>query len=757
MHNIYWVGPRQSDIDDSGFEFAGTITIYGDNTNGNISYCQTAHNRINHNIDNASCNLFFQNTLEEICHTVYNCRFLFYNFSYAYQFSDEIQKRTIGLNSLQLLDMLSDKIRCRVTLGKIVNTLPFITLKGHECSFENINHFFPNVNSYVIQKKYSSGGQGTCLIQKETDIKNIINEDEYLISPYFEDAISVNVHIAIVDGKIIIFPPSIQIITNCDGYLLYNGADFICYSYISESIKHKVESNSLKIGEFLMKKGYKGVLGIDYLISNQYLYFMEINPRFQASSQLVNKGLIESKQHSLFEIHMQAFGFLPSKVINSFSIPYSNYTFTENNISLFRLNKILDSDEIASIQMDGYTIGNTMPCEKNSYMCRCIFDCNICSINRRELTVHPNFYVEEISSLLFGKYINHKEYIKFALLNHGLTIDEPAVLLAKSQGVIREAVFDAIDITIFDNISVNVPIKCKFVSFSPFSIKEIDGKYVLFWEQNKICEILISFVPDSLINKTTTSGIPYDAIINLANDRIRINPAPICVFKREKIPCKFCNLPLENATYDLANIIEIIDYCLKYVDFRHFLIGGGTYSVDGGWDIILKIARYIRSKCDKEIYLMTIPPKELSILGSLKDAGITEVAFNLEMFDRELAKQIMPGKGNIPLEQYILAFKHAVSLWGNSGRVRSLLIYGFDQDAVFLKGIEKLCHLGVEPIISIFRPLEKTDLATLNPPKTSDIFTIYQECKKIVQSYNMILGPDCPQCQNNTLSYTQGH
>ena len=90
-----------------------------------------------------------------------------------------------------------------------------------------------------------------------------------------------------------------------------------------------------------------------------------------------------------------------------------------------------------------------------------------------------------------------------------------------------------------------------------------------------------------------------------------------------------------------------------------------------------------------------------------------------------------------------------------TGCVRSLLIYGFDTDKDFLLGIEELCKLGVEPIISIFRPLENTGLVTQNPPATLDIFYLYQKCQRIVQKYSMILGPDCPQCQNNTLSYHQ--
>lgn len=55
---------------------------------------------------------------------------------------------------------------------------------------------------------------------------------------------------------------------------------------------------------------------------------------------------------------------------------------------------------------------------------------------------------------------------------------------------------------------------------------------------------------------------------------------------------------------------------------------------------------------------------------------------------------------------------------GKKGNVGSLLIYGFDPLNIFLEGIETLCENGVEPIISIFRPLKDTPLENLNPPST---------------------------------------
>lgn len=755
MSNIYWVGPRQSDIEGIDEYFAGSVTIYGDNTNGNIAYCKTHNCRINHNVDNFDCNLFFQNKLDEICQIDPDSKFLFYNFSYAYQFNNNIKEHIIGLNSFGLLDKLSDKIRCRVLLKNLVPTVPFVTLKGNECSYSNICNYFRGYEEYVIQKKYSSGGEGTFIINSTSNLSGYVNNsDEYLVSPYFRESIPLNVHIAIVEGSVILFPPSIQIVTENQGYLLYSGADFMCFDFLPMEMIQNIENASMKIGEFLCKNGYKGVLGIDFLISNQTLYFTEINPRFQASSQLLNRGLLESNQSSLFDIHMQAFGLCPVKKIQRFIVPYSNYVFTANNISSLRLQKVLTSGEINKIQMDGYDITTAIPYEKNAYLCRCIFDRNICAINRNEVRLHPNFFIEEIRSLLFEN-THYKEYIKFALLNHGMTLSTEALMLASTRGTIREAVFDAIDIVIFNGVYVNVPINCKYVSLSPFTIDVIDNRFILFWEEIEICEVLISFMPNELVNKMTRSGVPYDAIINLANDRIRINPAPVCIYKLQKKQCKFCNLPTENITYGIDDIKEVIDYCLENVDFEHFLIGGGTYSLNGGWDIILNITRYIRAKCNKNIYLMSIPPKENSVLDELKAAGITEVAFNLEMFDRKLAADLMPGKGSIQLSQYMSTFKHSIKLWGKTGCVRSLLIYGFDSDDIFLDGIEQLCCLGVEPIISIFRPLENTELIIQNPPATADIITIYQESQKIAQRYSLILGPDCPQCQNNTLSYTE--
>ena len=754
MNNIYWIGPRQSDIETSTI-IKNSITIYGDNLNNNIAYCQGT-NRINHNIDNEDCEQFIKSCLLNILSENSEAKFLFYNQAHAYKYGKRIQAHSIGINNRNLIEILSDKARCRYLLSDIVDTIPFITVKGSECKYNTFHNCIPS-NEFVVQQSVSSGGDGTYHITNSDYCEEIFqnNRDtDYLVSPYLSNALSINVHIIVCENNILVFPGSIQITCEIRTKILYSGADFICYESLSTSIKQKVNATAHKIANYLKNKGYRGILGIDFLLQDDKLYFMELNPRFQASSELINRTLKHKHQKSLQELHLLSFTDWNEYVSTDFCVNYSNFVYTTQNVFPKRLKKIFSSSEVFQLQTDGYNINDNLFSDDNIYLCRCIFEKNICSIVNEKLLLHPNIYTEKLNSYMLPNSTHFNENVKFALLNHGVTLSPSAQIYAQQFGKIKKAVFDAIDITIFNTVRVNVPISCKFNSISPFTIEQIADKFILFFENYEITQVTIDFVPDCLIGMETSSGVPYDAIINLATDRIRINPAPICIYKREKLSCEFCNLPEYNFRYDLNDIKEVIDYCLKNISFRHFLIGGGTFSHNGGWDIILQITKYIRRRSSKDIYLMSIPPEDVNILDSLKEAGITEVAFNLEIFNRNLACKIMPGKGKLPIERYIKTFEHAVSLWGNSGKVRTLLIYGFDNEDDFLDGINKLCSRGIEPIISIFRPLAGTKMENFNPPSTVDIFSIYIKCKDIAEKYSLMLGPDCPACQNNTLSYT---
>ena len=148
----------------------------------------------------------------------------------------------------------------------------------------------------------------------------------------------------------------------------------------------------------------------------------------------------------------------------------------------------------------------------------------------------------------------------------------------------------------------------------------------------------------------------------------------------------------------------------------------------------------------------SIPPQNINVLASYKKAGITEVAFNIEIWDRELAKKIMPGKGNISLEHYLNILEESTRLWGKNGNVRTALIVGLNQPECLLEATRHLCSLGIQPMFSIFRPMINTKLESIVPPSNQELWTLYHEASSICQKYNLELGPMCKECRNNMLS-----
>ncbi len=189
------------------------------------------------------------------------------------------------------------------------------------------------------------------------------------------------------------------------------------------------------------------------------------------------------------------------------------------------------------------------------------------------------------------------------------------------------------------------------------------------------------------------------------------------------------------------------------VEFRHILIGGYSNRVGNEKENILGIISHIRERSQKPIYLMILPPVDVEDVTEYVNAGVTEIGFNLECFNRNLAQKYMPGKGKIPLERYVRAMRQAVALLGNTGAVRSAFVVGLEPEDSFLRGIEFVCELGVAPILSVFRPIPETDMGESIPLTNEKLLEIYGKAEQICKKHNLRLGPDCVDCQNNTLSF----
>lgn len=203
------------------------------------------------------------------------------------------------------------------------------------------------------------------------------------------------------------------------------------------------------------------------------------------------------------------------------------------------------------------------------------------------------------------------------------------------------------------------------------------------------------------------------------------------------------------------NVIETVvkDYCshAKELGLKHFLVGGQTASlldhdkIVGVVKIIHKYAPYA------DIYAMIVPYPEKTITA-MYHAGLNQLSCNLEVYDDELAKRYCPGKRLVTKDEYIKRLKFATTLMGRDGAVRSMLIVGLEPFDSLMKGVEELTVNGIQPILSIFRPLPETELNYLCAPSMLELYDIYNQCQQICKKHNLRLGPQCVNCQNNTLA-----
>lgn len=754
MKHILWLGPRESDVPHSDPCFCGSITIFGSGRGNNCSYSKDIHTRVNHNEPDSLPDEYCNKNIEKYIEKYPDLKIFYYNPLYSQALLPHNQDRVIGRNDFALLKLFNSKSEMRGIAAKYIPIVPFQRIDSPKQLQAAMDGLQKGAH-YILQENNASGGNGTHIIDQsnlEYFLAKFDAEKAFFVSPYIKRSIPVNIHCILTDKATVVFPGSVQLVKEVNGRIIYMGADFITYQSLPHQNKEAIRNCGERLCAVMQSMGYRGILGIDFLLVEGQPLFLEVNARFQASTTLLNRTLADHGIPSIQELHLAAFDGVdlpPKNILESLRVPYSMAVYTAENWK--KSIQDFQKAEAVEVVLDGYDSDETIL--KGSHLFHVVFQTNLCSINPEGgVWIYENLY--DIDDLFSSKiYERDPLYIKISLLNQGVTFSPEAKKHLEKLGEIRRAVFSAVDLTVLNGLQVNCPNDVKFVALSPWRI-DIYGQdnLGLFYRGQRISPVALDMM-DPHSKCCTKSGVPYQSISFWATDRLRIHHTISCIFKKLDLGCRFCEVPKKSSSCGLQDIYEVIDFYLQNADnFRHFLIGGGSEPLDQEAERVTKVVAHIRSKSDKPIYLMCLPPRDLSALKAWKDAGVTEVAFNLELFDRNLAEQYMPGKGRIPLSQYLSALENSTTLWGREGNVRTLFIAGLESAESLLRGVEAVSSRGIMPILSVFRALKGTATEDLVPPPNTWLLDIFQRGEKICQCYQLHLGPSCPACQNNTLS-----
>ncbi len=201
MENIYWIGPRLSDILGVEHIFKGAIVFFGTNINTQIEIYSLEENeniRINHNdfANNQLINKFLTKTLIEILSKDDDAYFMFYCDIYL-DIEKHIEKRILCNNKI-LLSLLSDKFKMRNIFYPNIKSLNSKIEFSKELSFKYLKDKYAS-SSFIVQLLKGSGGNSRYFINSNEDdyLLEQIEDYECLVSKYIENAIPINVNIFI--------------------------------------------------------------------------------------------------------------------------------------------------------------------------------------------------------------------------------------------------------------------------------------------------------------------------------------------------------------------------------------------------------------------------------------------------------------------------------------------------------------------------------------------------------------------------------
>jgi hypothetical protein len=333
-----------------------------------------------------------------------------------------------------------------------------------------------------------------------------------------------------------------------------------------------------------------------------------------------------------------------------------------------------------------------------------------------------------------------------AELNHGRSLSPHDY--ASTSGVILSLEHD---------VWVNAPIGAynpNFVTGTPYRL-DFDGTFIV---EGAGLTSRASFWPQPVYHGSLGAFGPLNDYVVTHGDRARLSPVRSC-----SMICTFCNIPYDDplAVYRLKPIEFLVSAASAAIQdelqpAQHMLISGGTPKPkDVAWMQDFYVA-VLSEFPNVQVDLMMVPLPGLFDLPRLAALGLHEISINIELFSRDRAREYTRQKYNQGLDFYLDFIERATSELGPS-RVRSMLMVGLEPMADTLAGVRAIAERGGTPVLSPFRPALGTPLSSVKPPDSASMREIYERASDLLQDYQMVLGPDCPPCSHNTLSFAVGH
>lgn len=272
----------------------------------------------------------------------------------------------------------------------------------------------------------------------------------------------------------------------------------------------------------------------------------------------------------------------------------------------------------------------------------------------------------------------------------------------------------------------------------------------------------LDFVPQPrYYNSITDDGFPIKDFVSACGaDELNIIPWRGCQIRPG---CLFCGinvvtgkntsvLPMANkicnrAAWDkhkstyLKNLAQSLEQALSdpcYSDHFHaIMISGNLSNLDFQADIYAEIASAITpilyGKDMDQLVAVITPPKDINRLKKLKISGIDVVVFNKEISNKDLSRQLCPGKFALGENYFNERLQKSVPIFG-TGNVWCNFVFGFEPIDILLADCLELAKRGIVAGANVYHRDHGSHL-THRVPHVSEIIDFYCRLSEIYKSY----------------------
>lgn len=309
-------------------------------------------------------------------------------------------------------------------------------------------------------------------------------------------------------------------------------------------------------------------------------------------------------------------------------------------------------------------------------------------------------------------------------------------------------------------------VQLSFADQSPYELLPADGGSMLFRDGEPVSHVDFERRPEWMSGRSQRGTVFSNVLQSLSRQVLYGMILRHCEYFNSGDQCLFCCLPGNQPVLRAQGlrhlmglradeVAEAYAAALREEDIRFMILSGGSLiSTEREAAMYAEIFAALREVRDREsrstVFLCGSVALGRNDCLKLKEVGVTNVTFDLEVFDRDLFRAVCPGKEKfVSWAEWERRLVEAVSVFGDGGASCNFVLgietvppHGFrDLEKAMnsvIEGFTWCVERGIVPLVTIWHPTAGSAASDFAGPPTEYLVRACRERRRIMRESGML-------------------